>query len=753
MLCIIQMKSVVWYLLASVALSAVIYGSALWGGRMLAPLDIGPDLFTQYKYMDPAADGVPENHHIIDQFTYDLPLQYAIYRAYHTGEIPWWDPYTYAGRPLLADAHVNGTDPVRLMCYAALPFELAYNWNYILRGILTGLGMFLLLRSLGVSPVIAGILAITYQYAGWFTLYWGHPWIQGSFLYFPYLWMVWMRAMQQAPWFNLGLGGLLCGMVFYAGNLQSHAYLPLFAVSFLAATLVKSPKQFYRALGVTALSGLIGVLLAAPVLCNQIEFFFNSVRSIEVLGSCAWYYRMLALPFSFGSYYPWMFGTFRTLDVGHVTQMTGMAFQWFCGIGCSCLAMWGVWVLRREQGKCGVAICQACLLIVIYLGVVSTPLATYLYARCSPLAGMGLIVLAALAAQAVIDRRVLPQRWLMKSIVGVVVATSISTSALAWWVYPVFKARIELMSLEADKNNATLMSAPNLRRSQVDCFPKEVSLMNPEAATTLVALVLLVFAMTRYGNCDLSRRSLVLALLVSSLPVLIFHYRFRPSQPIMLWHQLVAGGPAQTEAMTLLEGGLRLDESAMNPGAAVFPNATAAMYRVHVLHGYSALQPNCLVRYPPTASAIPGDWRADYSDYPAIQTGNAKLVPGFNPKGGYARFRLLSTGGPAAVKIGNESQNRLVMDASALPEGESLVRTDTYYPGWVVRNGEDEVGIAKEGACFSVIAQAHGKSAGLIRLEYRPAYLSIALPCLVIGMLFVAASLLAGVSLPFCRRS
>jgi len=398
-----QFKSIVWYLVASVALSAVIYGSALWGGRMLAPLDIGPDLFAQYKYMDPAADGIPDNHHIVDQFTYDLPLQYAIYRAYHAGEIPWWDPYTYGGRPLLADAHVNGTDPVRLLCYAALPFEVAYNWNYILRGILTGLGMFLLLRAFGVNPVVSGILAITYQYAGWFTLYWGHPWIQGSFLYYPFLWVVWMRSMQRHLWVNVGLGGLLCGLVFYAGNPQSHIYLVLFALSFLGASLVKAPGKFHRAFGITALSGLVGALLAAPVLLNQVEFFLHNARAMESLGGCAWYYRILAVPFSFGSYYPWMFGTFKTLDVGHVTKMNGMGFQWFCGIGCTCLAMWGAWVLRREKGNVGVAVCHSCILIVIYLCVASTPLAVYLYSRCSPLAGMGLIVLAALAAQAIMS--------------------------------------------------------------------------------------------------------------------------------------------------------------------------------------------------------------------------------------------------------------------------------------------------------------------------------------------------------------
>jgi len=742
------MKSVAWYLLASIALSAAIYGSALWGARMLAPLDIGPDLFAQYKYMDPSANGIPDNHHIIDQFTYDLPLQYTIYRAYHAGEIPWWDPYTYGGRPLLADAHVNGTDPVRLACYAALPFELAYNWNYILRGILTGLGMFLLLRSLGVHAVIAGILATTYQYAGWFTLYWGHPWVQGSFLYFPYLWLVWLRSMQGNLWVNVGFGGLLCGLIFYAGNLQSHTYLPLFAVSFLAAILVKTPKLFYRALAVTALSGLVGALLASPVLFNQVEFFLLSSRAVGEGASCAWYLRVLAIPFTLGSYYPWMFGSFKTLDIGYSIKMNGMGFQWFCGIGCSCLAVWGLWVWRKAQGALGTVICHSCTLIIAYLCVVATPLSNYLYCRCAPLAGMGLIVLAALTAQAIIERKVQAPKWLVRAMVLGVMATALGTSALAWWVYPMFKEKISRMVLEADTNNTKMVSAPNLRKRQLDCFPNEVSLANPEAALTMMGVLLLGFALTREKKAHI-QTGMAAALLVSAMPVLIFHARYSPSQPVSLWQRFLAGGPVESQAKELLDGGLRLAEPSSRADNTVFYHTLAAMHRVHVVHGYSALQPPCLFCYPPAAEPVPDGWFADYTVAPSQ---DHSLAPVFTKQNGSARFRLLSNAAAAPVRIVSETHNRLTLDTSRLPAGETLVRTDTYYPGWVVRSGASMMRLAQEGACFSSIPQCQAAD-GKLLLEYTPSYLPIAWSCCAVGIWLVAAALLGGVaSSPAYRR-
>lgn len=131
--------------------------------------------FTEYQFLEPDADGIPDNHYIIDQLIYDLPLQKVIYESYRRGEIPWWTPYAYGGRPLLADAHCNGTDPIRLICYALLPFELAYNWNFVLRGIITGFGMLCLLRQLRFPPWISLIVAATAQFAGCFAIYIGHP--------------------------------------------------------------------------------------------------------------------------------------------------------------------------------------------------------------------------------------------------------------------------------------------------------------------------------------------------------------------------------------------------------------------------------------------------------------------------------------------------------------------------------------------------------------------------------------------------
>ncbi len=731
-------QQILCFLLASVLLSALIYSDALWGKSMLAPLDLGPNIFSQYKFMDPAADGIPENHHIIDQFTYDLPLQYSIYKAYHSREIPWWDPYTYGGRPLLADAHINGTDPIRMLCYATLPFELAYNWNYILRGIVTGLGMFLLLRYFSIDCLVAAILALIYQFAGWFTVYFGHPWIQGSFLYFPFLWIIWIRAVHGRLLPNAGLGGLLCGLIFYAGNLQSHAYLPVFALTFLIAVAIKDRGRFPKAIGVTALSGIIGALVAFPVLCNQVEFFLLSSRTAN--NSVAWYQQLLAAPFSLTAIYPWMFGTFRTLDAARLVQMNGISFQWFCGPVALLLAFWAAWTFRREKGKLGGGICQATILVATYLLIVSTPLVRYLYPRCAALAGMGLILLAALAIQAILERKARPHPQLAKIFLFAMLAIGGMTSGLAWWVYPLFKEKIEAKIISVDKSNNTLPSAPNLRRFQINNFPQEVSVANPECAITLIAVIVLAAALSAQNPGDVRKR-LLLSLLVSALPVLLFHARFRPRQSIELWHKLLAGGPSQNQAIAKLDGGLRIDESATRGGDMIFPMAYAAFYQAHSLHGYSALQPTSLFRYPSTAAPVPPDWRSDFLSLSIAGQGTSlQPITGTHP----SRFRSSKSKAALPVKIVKESHNRLVLDTSALPDAEVIVRTDTYYPGWTARNGKSTIEIEKIEPCLSTIRAPDKTSDGMIELNYTPRSMEIARPLMATGILLCGSFLLSG---------
>lgn len=721
------------FLLLSVLLTLGCYRDALWGKSLLAPLDIGPAWFAHFRHADPDAGKVPDNHHISDQFTYDLPLQAAIHRAYREGEIPWWDPWTYGGRPLLADAHVNGTDPVRLLCYLTLPFELAYNWNIALRGVLTGLGMFVLLRSIRVGALASIVLALIHQFAGWFTLYFGHPWVQGSFLYYPFLWVLWKSAAGRRCGWRDAVAAVLIACVFSAGNLQSHTYLPIFAVVFLAGFLLRQRENLLPAFRVVALSGIVGAILAAPLLANQIEFFVegNRVISTDTSGLL----RLASIPLSLGSIHPWACGSFRTIDLGRLFGASGVAFLLFCGGAVTIVAACGgIDAWRKRDGDAATRI-TALLAVLVYLLVVGTPLSKIFYPRLAGLAGMGIVVMAGLFLRdgSLSAKSFVPWRWALR-LAALYLAAIVICSGVVWTAYPKIRPMLVAKLATHGVKSSGGLGSEEQRMTQIARLPAEATLRNPEAVVGLLSTLSMLLALGTTGG-DARRRILVPTALVLGLAATwSFHHRFRPKHDVNLWHKLVAGGPSQRNALELTRGGLRLDESSLPIDEQIFPHAWAALHRVHVVQGYSALQPACLLWYPADLTPVPADWKADLTHKGG---GRIERTAGTSP----ARFRDTASGAAAPVEIVAESHNRMLLHLDPSLDGREIIRTDTRFPGW--RDSNTRMAPANEAYAFSRWT-AVLPAAGPACWEYAPPSSDWWPMTLPLGLLLLACLMLAG---------
>lgn len=727
-------KDIALFILFSLLVSFGVFREAMWGAKILAPLDILPNAFCHYQFMDPAANGIPANHHIIDQVMYDLPLQHVIYDNVRKGIIPWWDPYTYGGRPLLADAHINGTDPVRLLSYLTLPFELAYNWNLIIKSILTGLGMFLLLRSLGFSNGTASIFALTYQFAGCFAIFFGHPWIQGSFLYYPYLWLIWDRGMTKQFGLHAAGGSLLAAFVFYSGNLQSHVYLPLFAGAFFAGVLLARSGGYLRAFLLVSVSGFIGLLLAAPVLSNQIEFYLLSSRAIM---QKAWApIELLVGPLSLTMVFPWALGTFRTIDLSKIVNSGSLGFCVFIGTSGAMLAAIAAAHLAFNYRHVTKSKGTAFLLVAGYFLIISTPLVRILYTRSSPLAVMGLIVLAATGFQVVL-KLLTPATKNLGNCLIAVMAIGVVCLQLALSFYPRFEPAIRQIFLDRVEVKLSSLSSQSLRLFQVSSFPHEVGVTNPEVALAVLSCLALGLALLRL---DYSRRKRLLYISagLGLLSVILFYSRFIPAHSVSLWNRLQTGGPAQRAAIAAsAPHRSRILEESRTLQSMVFPNALPALYRVHTVHGYSALQPKSIFYYPANAPAIPKAWIADLS-----VNEQGLIQPRNNVHSDLSRFQWETESG-RQISIIDEDLNSLSLSITPGQTG-NLIRTDTFYPGWSVVFGIlPTKSLQILDPCFSIVTIDASANPVEAQFIYRPRFLNVSLLLAAIGLLATCSLLLS----------
>ena len=109
-----------------------------------------------------------------------LPHAYLYADSLEKGLLPLWDPYTYCGRPDLANIQAGALYPAMPVAAAmGLVFgrdTLLYwlEWTVVLHVALAGIFGFLLLRALGVKRTSAYFGATTYQLCGFFAAHAEH---------------------------------------------------------------------------------------------------------------------------------------------------------------------------------------------------------------------------------------------------------------------------------------------------------------------------------------------------------------------------------------------------------------------------------------------------------------------------------------------------------------------------------------------------------------------------------------------------
>jgi hypothetical protein len=135
-----------------------------------------------------------------------LPYAYLYADSLAKGQLPLWDPYTYCGRPDLANIQA-GTFYPAMPVVAALGLvfgrdTLLYwlEWTVVLHVALAGIFSFLLLRALGVKKASAYFGATTYQLCGFFAAHGEHLGITISAAWLPFALLSVYRWHKERSW-------------------------------------------------------------------------------------------------------------------------------------------------------------------------------------------------------------------------------------------------------------------------------------------------------------------------------------------------------------------------------------------------------------------------------------------------------------------------------------------------------------------------------------------------------------------------
>lgn len=214
------------------------------------------------------------------------------------GRLPLWNPTLYAGAPFIGDIQAGFLYPPNLLLFLVNPHFPYTALQALAIGHLywAGLGMYLLLRTLQwptapVSRPAALFAAVTFAFADPLLIHLGNLNLIAVLSWLPWVLAAFVRGLASGNWLWAGIAGVLLAIGSYAGHAQSTLYIGLALIILTIGWVITETgsrpfsshvlwlRAWWRPMARLLLTGLLGVLLLAPLLLPALELTRHAVRS------------------------------------------------------------------------------------------------------------------------------------------------------------------------------------------------------------------------------------------------------------------------------------------------------------------------------------------------------------------------------------------------------------------------------------------------------------------------------------------
>ncbi len=201
---------------------AVFFHESLFRGMVLGSGDV---VFTTASFST-GGDFEPANRLLMDPVLQFEPWLEFTRSEVRAGRLPLWNPLVGCGAPHLANGQSAVFDPFHAIAYlGTLPKAIA--WMAAARLWVAGLGMFLLARSWGQSPIGRWFAGLCYPFCGFLIVWLLYP-VTSVAVWMPWLFLATDRALDQRRFAVSGLA-IIVSFVMLGGHVQTSAHVLLAA--------------------------------------------------------------------------------------------------------------------------------------------------------------------------------------------------------------------------------------------------------------------------------------------------------------------------------------------------------------------------------------------------------------------------------------------------------------------------------------------------------------------------------------------
>ncbi|MBI2195597.1 MAG: hypothetical protein HYU48_00955, partial [Candidatus Levybacteria bacterium] len=224
----------------------------------------------------PQFAGPVKNGAMPDVITQIYPWRHLAIQIWKDGQVPLWNPYSFAGTPLLANYQSAVLSPFNILFFV-FPFVDAWSLLVLMQPLLAGIFIYIFVRALKRSRVASVISAASFMFCGFITSWMGYGTLGYAILPLP------LALFAVEKYFNtkkirfLALLSFTIPLSFFSGHFQISIYFLLSTFAYIVYKLIatKDLRSFLKASLFTA----FGLLLAMPQLLPSIEFYSQSFRS------------------------------------------------------------------------------------------------------------------------------------------------------------------------------------------------------------------------------------------------------------------------------------------------------------------------------------------------------------------------------------------------------------------------------------------------------------------------------------------
>jgi len=264
----------------------IFFWQFLFKGLLPVPSDTIVGLY--YPFRDVSLktnpNGLPyKNFLITDPVRQQIPWRSLVTGIEKNLQLPLWNPYNFAGSPLLANSQSAAFYPLNILFYF-LPFTISWSLLILFQPLLAGIFLYLYLRNLKLSKISCLLGSIAFSFSGFFVawLEWGT--ILNVALWLPLILLAIDKIYVNSKFKLFGWALIFIFsfvFAFFAGHLQTFFYLALFVFAYFLARWFQYTNKL-KTLALFIILNSIFIILILPQFIPTIKFIALSARNLDL---------------------------------------------------------------------------------------------------------------------------------------------------------------------------------------------------------------------------------------------------------------------------------------------------------------------------------------------------------------------------------------------------------------------------------------------------------------------------------------